>query len=331
MKKLLSFSLALFCLFVCFSGCTPSPYSTVLYNKCNTDVQITLYAGGSSKTAAELVKDCEGLLDAAEAVLSRTDAASSLAILNTSSEQTVTVPDMLAEMLSLALSLAKETNGTFDPTAGVLSDLYDITGDTPLPPAAGDIAAALAYVDYRKVQVAGNTVTRTPGTVLDFGAVAKGYLAEMLVDYLEAQGCPGGVLSLGGNVAVFGEKTTGEPFRVAIRHPVGGIAGTCTVKETAYISTSGGYERYRIGEDGKTYHHIFDPMTGKPAESGLSSVTVMCTDGARADALSTALYVMGWDSALAFWESAGDFDMLLIDENGDMYATPGMLFTEGTV
>ena len=96
----------------------------------------------------------------------------------------------------------------------------------------------------------------------------------------------------------------------------------------AYVSTSGAYERYRIGADGKRYHHIFDPATGCPSDSGLASVTVIDENGARADALSTALYVMGWDRAIAYWEVQGsDFEMLLIGEDDRIYATPGMNFS----
>lgn len=326
--RLLALFLLLALATVCLFGCGSEPYQAVLYNKLNTDILITLYSAGDTKTEKELVAACGNLLDEAEATLSRTDAAAELARINADLSPTVTVSPALAEMLARSLSLAAATNGAFDPTAGALSDLYDITGSTPLPPAEGAIAAAHATVGYQTVALTGNTLTRTPGTVLDFGAVAKGYLAAELVAYLQAEGVSGGVLSLGGNVAVFGEKKNGDAFRVAIRAPDGGTAGTVTFTKTTYISTSGAYERYRVGNDGKLYHHIFDPATGRPAESGLAAVTVADEDGARADALSTALYVMGWDAAIAYWEACGrDFDMLLIAGDGEIYATPGMNFT----
>lgn len=327
-KRLLALCLLMALCLPCFFGCGGGePYQAVLYNKLNTDIVITLFSAGKTKSEDELVAACEALLDEAEDILSRAAAEAELARVNANPAESVTVSDTLAEVISLSLSLAKNTNGAFDPTAGALADLYNITGDTPLPPTEADVAAALATVGYHRITLTGNTLTRAPGTMLDFGAVAKGYLAASLVAYLRGEGVSGGVLSLGGNVAVFGKKPGGNPFRVAIRSPQGGAAGLLELTGEAYVSTSGAYERYRIGADGKRYHHIFDPATGRPAESGLASVTVVDENGARADALSTALYVMGWDAAIAYWETQGkDFDMLLISESGDMYATPGMNF-----
>ncbi len=330
-KRLLALLLLLSACLACLPACgggSSEPYQAVLYDKLNTDIVLTLFSVGKTKTQEELVAACEDLLDEAEVILSRTMAEAELARVNADPAQTVTVSDTLAEMIALSLSFAQSTGGTFDPTAGVLSDLYDITGDAPLPPSEADLAAALATVGYTNVTITGNTLTRTPGTLLDFGAIAKGYLAASLVAYLQAEEVDGGVLSLGGNVAVFGKRPDGRAFRVAIRHPDGGAAGLVELTGEHYVSTSGAYERYRVGADGKRYHHIFDPATGRPAESSLASVTVIDENGARADALSTALYVMGWDAAIAYWESQNrDFDMLLISEDGEIYATPNMNFS----
>ena len=104
--------------------------------------------------------------------------------------------------------------------------------------------------------------------------------------------------------------------------------GVLTIAGNAYISTSGAYERYRVDEAGNLYHHIFDMQTGRPAVSDLASVTVVASDGARADAWSTALFVAGYERSLQLWEQAnGAFDMILIRENGEIYTTPGLSFT----
>ena len=325
--KYLSLLLAFFLIYPCLFACTSEPHTAVLYGKLNTDVVITLYSDGADKTAIELIDACEELLCREECVLSRTMVGAELVGVNAACEEEVVISDELAVMLSLSLALARETDGAFDPTAGALSELYDITGNKPLPPSPDDLSAARATVDYTTVSLEGNLLTRPAGTVLDFGAVAKGYIASVLVNYLLAEGVSGGVLSLGGNVAVFGEKNDDSAFLVAIRAPVGGYLGTVSLFQTAYVSTSGAYERYRVGEDGKTYHHIFDPQTGLPADSDLASVTVVDEDGARADALSTALYVMGYDAAIAFWASVDrDFDMILVRKDGEVYATPALAF-----
>ncbi len=308
------------------TACGEGENTYILYNKLNTDITVTLYSGGTQKKQAELISDCEGLLDEAEDVLSRADLTAELAIVNAAKEETLMVSPILADVLSRSLALAHATDGCFDPTAGALSALYDITGDAPLPPDPAALAAARETVGYGRVSLKGMLLTRPVGTALDFGAIAKGYLAERLVSYLLEAGVSGGVLSLGGNIATFGEKKGGSPFRIALRAPEGVYAGVLTLTGKAYISTSGAYERNRVGEDGKTYHHIFDPATGAPAESDLASVTVVDEDGARADALSTALYVMGYEQALAYHAAHGDFEMILILQNGEHHKTQGLTF-----
>lgn len=325
MKLRILACLVLFALLL--SGCAAPPYTAVLYNKMNTDVAFTLYTEGRSGQA--LLAACEDLLDRAELLYSRTDSRSELAAVNADPSETVLLSAELSALLSRALSLAAETDGLFDPTAGILCQLYDITGSNPLPDAAA-IAAVFPYTGYRYLTLEAQCLARTPGTVLDLGGIAKGYLAEQLVAYLTGQGVRGGVLSLGGNVAVFGEKNDGSPFRIAIRSPFegGGTVGVLTLRGTAYISTSGAYERYRVDEQGKRYHHIFDIQTCCPAESDLASVTVVASDGALADAWSTALFVAGYDQAIALWEQAGGaFEMLLVREDGEIYTTPGLSFT----
>ncbi|MBO5050843.1 MAG: FAD:protein FMN transferase [Clostridia bacterium] len=326
--KLRFFSLLLL-LALLLSSCGTQTHMAVFYNKMSTDVAVTLYSNGQTHTGKELLRACEELLDQAETVFSRTAPTAELAMLNAEGAETVAVSPELGALLARSLSLAEETGGLFDPTAGILSDLYDITGTSPLP-TAGEIAAALPLTGYTGVALADGKVSRTPGVVLDLGAIAKGYLAEQLVCLLTEAGVSGGVLSLGGNVAVFGKKKDGSAFRVAIRspHDEGGTLGVLSISGTAYISTSGAYERYREDEEGNRYHHIFDMQTGRPAESDLLSVTVISQDGALADAYSTALFVGGYERALQLWQQAGGtFEMLLVREGGEIYTTPGLSFT----
>ena len=317
------------CLLLSCVGCGGQTYTQTFYDRCDTDVRITLYTDMAGAAVEECFAGCLQLLDEGETLFSRVDQAAELARLNESEEAVVALSPALAALLSRALSLAAETDGLFDPTAGILSDLYDIGGTSPLPQ-EDDVAAVLPLVGYQALSLDGTVLTRPVGAVLDLGAIAKGHLAEEMVDLLMDAGVAGGVLSLGGNIAVFGEKPDGSPFRVAIRDPhvVGQTVGVVTLTETAYISTSGAYERYRVDEDGVVYHHIFDTRSGRPADSDLASVTVIAPDGARADALSTALFVAGYEQALAMWEAAErDFDMVLVKQDGSIFTTPRLAFT----
>ena len=136
----------------------------------------------------------------------------------------------------------------------------------------------------------------------------------------------GGLVSFGSNVAVFGEKPDHSPFRVALRDPKNpkGTVGVLTLSPGQVLSVSGDYERY-VEIDGQRYHHLLDPKTGYPFDRGLSSVAVVTENGALADALSTALFGMGKEKAMAFYESGVfSFEALLIGSDGSMTATAGM-------
>ena len=133
------------------------------------------------------------------------------------------------------------------------------------------------------------------------------------------------MVSLGGNVQLYGAKADGSSWRVAIEDPnnLSGYAGILEAKNRAVI-TSGGYERY-FEQDGKEYHHIIDPKTGYPADNGLKSVTIVSADGTLADGLSTSLFIMGKDRALEFWQAhSEEFDAVLIMEDGSIYITEGI-------
>ena len=159
---------------------------------------------------------------------------------------------------------------------------------------------------------------------VDLGGIAKGYASDKLAELLKKKGVKSAWLSLGGNVCAIGTKPDGSPWRSAVQNPAdeNDYVGVVEISDACAV-TSGGYQRY-FEENGKKYHHIIDPATGKPAESGLTSVTIICKDGTKADALSTALYVMGLDDALAYWKTQDDFEVILVTEEGEVVATEGL-------
>lgn len=159
---------------------------------------------------------------------------------------------------------------------------------------------------------------------IDLGAVGKGYTGDFIVDILQENGVESAFLDLGGNIQMIGTKPDETDWKLGLRSPFDeGSFAMLEVSDCAVI-TSGGYERYFTGDDGKTYWHILDPATGKPAHSGLVSVTIVGKEGRLCDALSTSLFVMGLDKATELWKQRDDFEMVLVSEKGEIYLTEGL-------
>ncbi len=318
LRKILSVLLAAGTLCLPLSGCGVKSASAEFFAM-DTLMSVTAYGA----RAEEAVAAAEAEINALEASLSVTRADSEIAALNASGSGEV--GDETAEVLRDALSLSAETGGAFDITVSPIVAAWGFYTDDYRVPAASEIAALLPLVDYRTVSVDGNRVTLGAGQQVDLGGIAKGYAARRLTALFGEYGVESALLSLGGSVQTVGVKPDGSLWRTGIRNPDGSdnYLGVVTSAGAAIV-TSGAYERY-FEQDGVRYHHIIDPATGYPAESGLASVTIVCDDPVQADAFSTALFVMGADGAAAFWrERTADFDMVLYTDAGDLLITAGL-------
>ena len=171
-----------------------------------------------------------------------------------------------------------------------------------------------------------------PGMEIDLGGIAKGYTSSRVMEIFKEYGVEHGLVSLGGNVQALGGKQDGNPWRVAIQNPESELdyLGVLEIADKCVI-TSGGYERF-FEQDGVRYHHIIDPRTGSPADSGIISSTIISSDGALADGLSTSLFIMGLEEAEKYWRANADkFDFVLEDRSGKLYISEGaakMITTE---
>ena len=199
-----------------------------------------------------------------------------------------------AEIIEKCRKISEMSGGAFDLTIGSLSSLWNFDEDTRIVPMEDDIKKALSTVDYEKVQVSSKSVTVSEGQSVDLGAVGKGAACDAAKAYLEKSGVKGAVVSVGGSIVAFGKRNkAGDKWRIAVRHPRQENAYIGVIKlSEGFVSTSGDYEKY-FEKDGTRYHHILDANTGYPADSGLSSVTVVCNSGLLGDALSTACFVLG--------------------------------------
>ena len=297
MKRFVSLVLAALML-LSLTACGAQKNTTKTVYAMDTVMNLTAY--GADAEAA--LSEAEDLLYALDKLLDRHDADSAVSALNRG--ETVKNAE-LAALLEKAEKMRAETNGAFDPTLASVLAAWGFGSEHPRVPSDEELAELLQSVGVEPFYtVDGDAVTLTDGVQIDLGGIAKGYAGDCVKEIFENHGCTG-VIDLGGDVVFAGTKEDGSPWRIAVKDPnnPSDFLGTLSATNECAVVTSGIYER-NFEQGGVTYHHIIDPATGKPAESGLVSVTVVCGDAASADALSTALFVMGTDDAYALCKKA---------------------------
>lgn len=261
-------------------------------------------------------------LAAIENTFSRTREDAEIAVVNTRTESTLS--SETEQLLAKALEVSKNTGGAFSPTLGRLTSLWNVTGGGYVP-TDEELAAALADCRMQDVSITDGTVSKPAGLQFDLGACVKGYAAEKAIEALKDKGIQNAMINIGGNVAVSGKPQKAEYWRVGVKNPFypDELLGYITAND-GVIAVSGTYERF-FEKDGVLYHHIFDPATGFPAASGLKEAAVYAKDGFLADALSTALFVMGEKRASAFYESGVyAFEAILVTDDGRVVVTAGL-------
>jgi len=275
----------------------------------------------------------EDILSDIESRMSRTLPDSEIYRLNCGDD--VTFSDDTYKVLEKALQIAKDTDYAFNPCMGTLADLWDITSGKNVVPSDEKIKEALSFCDASLVEMSDGKITIPDGMKIDLGGVAKGYALYKATENLSEAAKVRGVgadfcISLGGNVAVSGasksRKESGQKgWKVGVTNPFDKLQTLGNViLDRGYVSVSGAYERF-FEKNGKIYHHIFDSKTGYPSESDLASAAVISYDGLEADALSTALFVMGLEKSMEFYESGlYGFEAILVTTDGGVYITEGL-------
>lgn len=288
------------------------------------DTVMTVTAYGGSEAVMDAVEDRIRQL---EALLSTTDEGSEIYAVNRDGGGHVS-PDT-GRIISYGLNMGDRTDGALDISIyPVLREWGFTTGRFKVPDQAV-LDDLLSRVDYSAVELeeCSGMVRLEEGMQIDLGSLAKGYTGDCIIEILRDAGISSALLDLGGNVQLLGSKEKGDDWTVAIQNPDmdSGQAylGILSVSDKAVI-TSGNYERYFQGPDGKLYWHIIDPETGRPADNGIVSVTVVGDQGIYCDALSTSLFIMGRDKAIGFWKKSGDFEMVIVGSDGLVTVSEGL-------
>lgn len=301
----------------------------------DTFMSFTAYGKNSEEAVNAAMAEVQRL----DALLSTGNADSEVSQINASGGGSLS-KDTRA-ILEEAMKIYELTDGLFDFTIYPLMELWGFPSGDYHVPAKEELLQVLPLVDASKVQYAQSaddksaddtgsygksSVLLGEGQKIDFGGIAKGYASARVMEIFREYGISSGMVSLGGNVHVLNRKPDHSKWKIGIQNPDSGqgeVLAVLSVENKAVI-TSGGYERY-FEEDGERYIHILDPRTGYPAKQDLVSVTIVSENGTLADALSTSLYIMGLEEAIAYWRAQGEeFDMALITEDGKIYVTEGI-------
>ena len=310
-------------------SCSSSPSSSVTQNSgdaqnldvfaMNTYMSMKAYGDNAQKA----LDDSKELIMRLESELSVTDEGSCIYELNKTGKGTVT--DSAAALINKAIEIGDRTGGALDITLYPVLKEWGFTTEDYHIPEDKILADLLSAVDYKSISISGNEVTLPENVQIDLGALAKGYTSDSIMEQMSADGVDSAIVSLGGNVQAIGGKPDGSAWKVSVRDPFAPVTDMCIVeiKDKAVI-TSGNYERFFTGDDGKNYWHIIDPADGYPADNGLVSTTVIGDSGLECDALSTAFFVAGKDEAVEYWRSDRSFDMILVSDDGKIFYTEGI-------
>ena len=308
-----------------------SPISACSYDLLHTVCTIQIY----DSSDYDILNECFAVIDKYEKVFSRTLEGSEVYNINKASAEhsqtTFTVSDELKDILEFSLTYGALSKGALDISIAPLSALWDFSDleHKTEPPSADIIASAKDFVNYKNISLKDNTMTfAKPGMQLELGAVAKGYIADRVKDFLLSKGVSSAIINLGGNILLVGSKPNDVAFNVGIQKPFEDrdsvVVAISQLKDCSMVS-SGIYERYFYDKDGTFYHHILNAETGYPCDTNLLQVTIISKDSATGDALSTSCFALGLENGMALINSLPDVYAAFITSDGKLHFSDGFL------
>ncbi|MBO7662461.1 MAG: FAD:protein FMN transferase [Clostridia bacterium] len=318
MKRIFLIGLVLFLLGLnAAAGAAPNRETAIGF-QLDTVITLTAYCD------RQVLEDALAESGRYERLLSRTIEGSDVWRINHAEGKPVEVDSVTAEVIRTSLEISGISEGAFDITIAPASVLWDFKADPPRLPSAKELDAAAQKINWRLIELDGNTVCLPAGMMIDLGAIAKGYIADAVSAYLRGRGVESAILSFGGNIICIGTKPDGSPWKVGIQdidRPSGEamLALECT---GGSVVTSGIYER-GFDFEGVRYHHLLDPATGWPAWNDLASVTVLTDSSMYADALATAAFVLGEEKGMRLIESLKDTEAILIRRDRTVLCSSG--------
>ncbi len=285
------------------------------------DISLIASDGKKAEKAADEVFD---EIKRLESVMSLRNKESELCRLNNAAGKgPVKVSDDILKVLSVALKVSELSGGSFDVSIGPVVALWGFAGGKEENvPARSEIDAVHALVGYKQIFVDSGkkeVTLKKKGMILDFGGIGKGYALDRAALILSKYGLKNYMLSAGGQILAAGRNFKGKPWRIGVRHPRNNEKLLTVLNESGKcIATSGDYEHFFIKKN-KIYHHIFNPASSKPVSDTISVTVVLDSGGTElpntlADALSTAVFVMGSKSGTALMNGIKGAESIVVSE-----------------
>ncbi len=310
----------------CLGGCsTQQPYRHDSFTF-DTFVSFTVYDTADGVSAEEICKGAVDMLNKLDDNLSRTKPDSEISAINGNAyNSAVSVEPTTYNLLKSCKELSELTDGAFDITLGNISDMWGFGKENTAKPDDTQLSELAARKNYENIVFDDDNYTvsfKNDTFSLDLGAAAKGFAMDMLDSYLRKSGVTSAVVDFGGSILTIG-KNDGNSWSITVTaDETNASVGTLTMNE-GYIATSNGAKRY-VEYDGIKYHHIIDPSTAYPADSGIKSCTVYSASGLISDALSTAFFVMGEEQAKHFCEKYDIAEYIITMSDGQIIVSNGI-------
>lgn len=275
------------------------------------DIKFYLKENGS---AENILVEIDTELERIDSLLNRFSDVSLVSELN--KNQRVKAPQDIIKLIVLSDSIAQMTGGLFDITVAPLLEIWGFYENKFQNPDTMDIKSAVGLVDYRKIQIKNDSLILPVEMKIDLGGIAQGYAADRIAVILKKYNIESALINIGGEIVAIGRSPEARLWRIGIKNPRGdGLIETVEIEDLA-LSTSGDYEKFFFIKD-KRYPHIIDPRTGFPALDFVS-VTIFAKSAAYADAVATAVAILGAEKGLEFLDSSGIHGIIYYDENGQI-------------
>lgn len=314
------------------SGCISRPEQS--YDKSGIAMDTTIQLRASGKEAKAAVEESFVKIEELDH-LAGTSSDSDVSRINAAAgKEYVQVDPAVYEMIEYSVKYSEKSHGEWDITVGPITQLWGIGTDAQHVPSDGEIQSALAKVNYKDILLRPSdhsVMLAKTGMAIDLGGIAKGYAVDEIKKIYEAHHIENGLINMGASsLYAIGKNSKGKPWNIGIRHPrsdkEGTYLGIVSISGQA-LSTSGDYERFFI-QDGKRYHHIFDPRTGRPADTGVMSDSILIDgsvehSGMLSDLLTTAVFVLGPEKGLELVNSIDGVECEITKMDNTILMTPG--------